>query len=149
MLKLGRAKKSVIIIAVFAAAVIFTQWYFQPEKVVERTFHRNEEALNQMVEAYLAGDMDALNAEIPGVQSAQYWYGDSGMIEFFVKGRGIAPASSYFGFYYSVDGVPLAFQNAKVTLVESGDGWQWTHGGDNRGYTEKISGNWYYYEASF
>lgn len=133
-----------VICGMFAVGKIFS-----PERTVLRTFTANEAALNEMVQSYLAGDTAALRTDIPGIQSAQYRYGDSGMIEFFVKGRGIAPASSYFGFYYSVDGVPLAFQNAKMTLTPNGDGWEWKEGGDNRGYTEHIAGNWYYYEASF
>jgi len=145
-----KRRRIILIILIAVICVIFAAGkIFSPERAVLRTFKANEAALNEMVQSYLKGDTAALRTDIPGIQSAQYWHGDSGMIEFFVKGRGIVPASSYYGFYYSVDGVPLAFQNAKMTLVESGDGWEWKEGGDNRGYTEHISGNWYYYEASF
>ena len=147
--KTKRRRIILIILVAFICVIFAVGKIFSPERAVLRTFKANEAALNEMVQSYLAGDTAALRTDIPGVQSVQYWHGDNGMIEFFVKGRGIAPASSYFGFYYSVDGAPLAFQNTKVTLIESGDGWKWTHGGDNRGYTEHISGNWYYYEAAF
>ena len=138
---------AIIVIAI--CAVVLARAVSSPRRTVERVFKQNETVLNEMVQKYLEGDTDALKTVVPGVEDADYWHGEHAMIEFFVKGRGIAPASTYFGFYYSVDGVPLAFQNTKMTLVESGDGWEWTHGGDNRGYTEHITGNWYYYEASF
>ena len=140
---------TLIILLAFVLAVLVVAKLSAPERTALRTFKANETALNQMVEAYLAGDTDALKTNIPGVRDVDYWHGDHVMIEFFVTGRGIVPASSYYGFYYSVDGVPLAFQNAKMTLTPSGDGWEWKEGGDNRGYTEHITGNWYYYEASF
>ena len=146
--KKRRATTLIIVLAALIALVLAVK-LSAPERAVVRTFKANEAALNQMVEAYLAGNTDALKTVVPGVEDADYWHGEHEMIEFFVTGRGIVPASSYYGFYYSVDGVPLAFQNTKMTLVESGDGWEWTHGGDNRGYTEHITGNWYYYEASF
>ena len=149
---MGISKKRGIILIIVLAAVLTATLAVKlsaPERAVLRAVKANEAALNQMVEAYLAGDTDALKTNIPGVRDVDYWYGDHAMIEFFVTGRGIVPASSYYGFYYSVDGVPLAFQNAKMTLTPSGDGWEWKEGGDNRGYTEHITGNWYYYEASF
>ena len=146
--KKRRATTLIIVLAALIALVLAVK-LSAPERAVVRTFKANEAALNQMVEAYLAGDTDALKINILGVRDVDYWHGEHEMIEFFVTVRGIVPASSYYGFYYSVDGVPLAFQNAKVTLVENEDGWQWTEAGDNRGYTEHITGNWYYYEASF
>lgn len=146
--KKRRATTLIIVLAALIALVLAVK-LSAPERAVVRTFKANEAALNQMVEAYLAGDTDALKINILGVRDVDYWHGEHEMIEFFVTGRGIVPASSYYGFYYSVDGVPLAFQNAKVTLGEKEDGWEWTEAGDNRGYTEHITGNWYYYEASF
>ena len=146
-----KSKKTIICAAVIVCvcAAVLMSAFCSPRRAAERVFRQNEAALNQMVSDYLAGDMQALKREIDGVSDVDFYTGEHAMIEFFVKGRGIAPASVYYGFYYSPDGVPLAFQNAKNGLVPSGNGWEWKAGGDNRGYTEQISGNWYYYEASF
>ena len=44
----------------------------------------------------------------------------------------------------------MAFQGVDVPLSQSGDGrWTWTAEGDNHGVTWKLSGRWYYFEASF
>lgn len=69
------------------------------------------------------------------------------MVEFIVEARGIVPASSYQGFYYSPHDKPLGFQGVEVTLYETDTGWAWEGTGDNSGYTEKIMENWYWFEA--
>ena len=55
----------------------------------------------------------------------------------------------YYGFYYSLDDVPLAFQNVPVPLEETADGWTWRAEGDNHGLTRRLSPHWYYFEAHF
>lgn len=55
----------------------------------------------------------------------------------------------YYGFYYSLDDVPLAFQNVPVPLEETTDGWTWRAEGDNHGLTRRLSPHWYYFEAHF
>ena len=45
---------------------------------------------------------------------------------------------------------PFPFQGVDVPLTRTGDGrWTWTAEGDNHGVTWKLSGRWYYFEASF
>jgi len=63
---------------------------------------------------------------------------------------GIASASKYYGFYYSPDDVPAAYQNANNILaaVSNNEG-EWSDGTDNGGRTIKILKDWYYYEAWF
>lgn len=56
---------------------------------------------------------------------------------------------TYYGCYYSPDGVPLPFQNTGLPLHEEKDGWSWTAEGDNHGFTAHLEENWYYFEASF
>ena len=72
-------------------------------------------------------------------------------MEFYCGGSGLVPSSSYYGFYYSPDDLPLAVD---VTLTENlgpeGDGFGWGEpDGDNRYYTERIMKNWYYYESHY
>ena len=78
------------------------------------------------------------------------WSHRSDMVEFECWAFGIAPASKYKGFYYSMNDEPIPFQGVMQELVESGKGWAWQQPeSDNHGYTEKIMDNWYYFEASF
>ena len=55
----------------------------------------------------------------------------------------------YYGFYFSPDDVPLAFQNAPISLEETPTGWQWRGEGDDHGSTRRLSPHWYYFEAYF
>ena len=74
------------------------------------------------------------------------WDGEHTMVEstLFVRG------DTYYGCYYSVDDVPLAFQNTAAELVQTGENaWKWEAEGDNSGVTERIGEGWYYFEASF
>jgi len=74
------------------------------------------------------------------------WDAEHPMTEFLIMTWG----DTYYGCYYSPDGVPLAFQNTDVELVQNGhDYWEWSAEGDNRGATSLILDNWYYFEASF
>ena len=71
------------------------------------------------------------------------------MVEFDCWGWGLAPSSTYIGFYYSENDEPIPFQGVLQQLTESGSGWAWQEPeSDNHGYTEKIMDNWYYFEAS-
>lgn len=72
------------------------------------------------------------------------------LVEFDCWGWGLAPSSTYTGFYYSENDEPIPFQGVMQELVADGDGWSWQEPkSDNHGYTEKIMDKWYYYEASF
>ena len=74
-------------------------------------------------------------------------------IEFSCGGVGMGSSTSYVGFYYtSTDDMTAVWCAPKSAddLVVCGDGYEWKQpDGDNRYYTEHISGNFYYYEASF
>lgn len=75
---------------------------------------------------------------------------ESGMVQFTTSGLGLVPSSSYMGFYYSPDDVPLAFQSTDQELVPDSTGWSWSDAsGDNHGRTERISPRWFWFEASF
>lgn len=88
--------------------------------------------------------------EVKGVGNIKVLMGDHAMVDFYVTGFGLAPSSTYYGFFYSPDDVPLAIWNIDVELTEyAEDEWKWTEYGDNRGVTKKIVDGWYYYEASF
>ena len=85
------------------------------------------------------------NVEVDGL-----FKGEHDIVQFFYSGFGIAPATKYYGFYYSEDDEPAAFQNINITLVEKGKNeWEWSDGTDNGGITIRIKENWFYYEAWF
>ena len=91
----------------------------------------------------------ALNAENQapiGNINVNTWEGTHSMTEYIVMSFG----DTYYGYYYSPDDVPLAFQNFDTELTQDGhDYWVWQADGDNHGATSKIIDNWYYFEASF
>ena len=120
-------------------------WYNRPERI----FIKNQEVLEGVVEEYFqTGIMSVPN--IKGVVTFNLWENDHRILEFITKGFGVAPASTYKGFYYSVDGIPVAFQGINETLIlEVDNWWHWKGEGDNGGRTKCITGNWYVFEAHF
>ncbi len=68
----------------------------------------------------------------------------------FYCGGELTGKAIFYGFYYTEDGLPIGFKGEDVSLTESGGGWTWK-GEDSREnyYTEKISGNWFYYKMNF
>ena len=79
-------------------------------------------------------------------------YPDSGMVEFFTGGSGLAPNSVYKGFYYSSDNTHKPFSAAPADMISftvEGDAAFWTDGTDNYGTSTRIIDNWFWYEASF
>lgn len=100
-----------------------------------------EQAAHQFLE-------DGEILDIEDIESMYVFEGEHNMVEFMVDEDGMIPPAQYYGFYYSPDDVPLAFQNVKVPLTEYKENeWEWREEGDNRGVTKKIIDCWYYFEA--
>lgn len=79
-----------------------------------------------------------------------YVHTDNTIVEFDQGGSGLVSTSTYYGFYYSENDIPAAFQNSSKELTEyEKNKWSWKDVGDNHGSTIKIRDNWYYFEASF
>ena len=78
---------------------------------------------------------------------------DDTVVDFSCGGAGVGSGTSYVGFYYTPDNDMTAVwcaPSSASSMTPSGDGYEWREpNGDNRYYTEQISGNFYYYEASF
>lgn len=82
-------------------------------------------------------------ADAPTVPAAE-------IVDFAVGSSGFSSATSYTGFYYSPEDVPLGFQGAVLDLTENDQGWTWQQeDGDNHQTIEKICDHWYWYKASF
>ena len=80
---------------------------------------------------------------------------DTEIIDVYCGGTGLGSATSYYGFYYSPDGLPkdswcgTSFGSLEQ-LKPDGDGFSIKYSNDdNCYYTEKIRDNFYYYEAHF
>ena len=80
---------------------------------------------------------------------------DTEIIDVYCGGTGLGSATSYYGFYYSPDGLPkdswcgTSFGSPEQ-LKPDGDGFSIKYSNDdNCYYTEKIRDNFYYYEAHF
>ena len=90
--------------------------------------------------------------EVSGIQSVHIE--KDVYVEFYCGGSGLVPSSSYYGFYYSPDDLPLAVDVTQTeNLKAEGNGFGWKEpgglGGDNWYYTERIMENWYYYESHY
>lgn len=79
-------------------------------------------------------------------------YPEDRMVEFHTGGWGLAPSSTYKGFYYSADDTHKLFSAAyadTVSMEIDGDNASWTDGTDNHGISIRIMKNWFWFEASF
>lgn len=79
-------------------------------------------------------------------------YPAESMVEFRTGGFGLAPSSTYKGFYYAADNVHKPFSAAysdALSMVIDGDHAVWTDGTDNNGTSVRIAENWFWFRASF
>ena len=127
----------------------------QPYRRISRFVKKNETELTQIAEDILAGKKPS-EKEYQGVEIEGRFNGDHPMVQFYSFGFGLVPSSTYYGFYYSPDDVPLPYHNADdhygvVTNSESDDPdmTRYQGEGDNGGQTTRIIPCWYYYEAWF
>lgn len=106
----------------------------------------HQSKIEQAVEEILnTGKVDGI--KIPGVDRIDYWEGE--LIEFTTSSFGIVTACTYQGFYYSVDGCPVAFQNSNETLKNHGEFWEWKSRAGYNGVTQKLEGNYFLFKANF
>lgn len=98
----------------------------------------------------LNGETTADAVDVSGVRDVDVIMGEYVIVDFFVTGFGLVPSSTYYGFYYLPEDLPLMYMDgmAKLTKYEEG-AWEWQGAGDNGGIIKKITDGWYYYEASF
>ena len=90
--------------------------------------------------------------KLKGVQEV---YSDTEIVDVYCGGSGFGSATSYYGFYYSPDGLPKdswcgsSFGRAEQ-LKPDGKGFSIKYSNDdNCYYTEKIRDDFFYYEAHF
>ena len=139
-------------------ALLAVLWFklFPPRWAVERYVLGHQEELDAYVQRLLETDPAQLE-DYHGYSAGDTYdgwdvtyYPHSGMIEFQTSAFGLVPSSTYSGFYYSPEDVPMGFQSAQVDFAEHGDGWLWEEPeGDNRQYTQRITEHWYWYDVRF
>lgn len=139
----------IILAATFIFLAIYAvKFISNPEYRIKSFINQNSEELVTIAESYLNSDIAIKNYK--GVEVEQVFRGKNDIVQFYFGGVGIAPASKYYGFYYSPDDVPAVYQNVSCKLSPiSDDEWEWSDGTDNGGRTKKLMKNWFYYEAWF
>ncbi len=113
-----------------------------PERRAARYVEARQEELQADMDGYFSGE-SRLIYHGSAFSAVNHWDGRHPMVEYLFTGPG------HHGFYYSLDDVPLAFQNADLPLAEADGGWQWRGEGGKRGFTRRLSPCWYYFEAQF
>ncbi len=132
------------LLALLALVWMGRPWYAQPQKA----FEENQAAAEEALAAYL--DTGLTPQPFPGVSQIYARPTAHPILEFTTHSSGLVSSSTYRGFYYSFDGVSVAFQGADVPLTEAEDGgWTWQGEGDNGGRTRAIGNNWFVFEAHF
>jgi len=140
-------KKKRILIPVIIA-VIFLGLVFQDELVQGYVT-----AANDRLEAYAEKLLEnsSIRNDAYGAWDVDVYHEDR-MVEFRTGGFGLAPSSTYKGFYYSADNTHKPFSAAysdAVSMEVDGDRATWTDGTDNHGLSLRITEKWFWYEASF
>ncbi len=157
----GDLKKKIIIgcgtivIILIIAFISFVIWF---DSMISDNLSKKEifELVNENYSIIIedVGENDFTDTEkIKGVKEV---YSDTDVIDVYCGGSGIGSATSYYGFYYSPDGLPRDawcgsnFGRTPDELIPEGKGFAIKNSNDdNYYYTEKIKDNFYYYEAHF
>jgi hypothetical protein len=142
-------RNKIIIVAMLIFLTICTvRFISSPEYKIKNFVNQNSEELATIAESYLNSDVTIKTYK--GIEVEQVFKGENDIVQFYYSGVGIVPATKYYGFYYSPDDVPVAYQNVKCKLSSVSDNeWKWSDGTDNGGRTKKLMKNWFYYEAWF
>lgn len=142
-------KKRRNILICFAVFFILCLIFRNSKPIVINYIRQNNLELTQFSKSLILSN-DFLNMETTYNGWRVTCYADQGIVEFVVKSRGIAPSSTHAGFYYSANDTPIGFHGAVVNFIKDDSRWRWEEeNSDNRGFTEKITDNWYWFEASF
>ncbi|MDO4168865.1 MAG: hypothetical protein Q4D45_03105 [Lachnospiraceae bacterium] len=156
MKKAKGKKKKIAIVIIILALILLTVIIFAHNNI-----HNSRNKIREEISSYVTTNDTKLtefsiqylnhetkekkfdDVEVDGI------YGDKHkIVQFYYSGEGIAPASIYYGFYYSPDDVPSDFDGMGYDLSKVSDNeWEWSAEGDDGGYTKKIMDGWYYYEA--
>lgn len=140
----------VLVVVLIAAASFLTG---DTKGIITGDFSNNQAEMTALAQSMLDDKTDkALFDKYSSTYDISVWKTEDVIVQFVAYAEGIAPAGKYVGVYYSPDDVVTTFQGSARTMkiTENGAGFDLQEAGsDNGGYTEKISDNWYYFEAWF
>lgn len=141
--------KIIVVLVLIIFAIYTVKYISNPERRIKNFINKNNKELAIIADSYL--NYDTTIKTFKGVKVEGIFRGNNDIIQFYYGGVGIVPASKYYGFYYSPDDVPAAYQNIKCNLTTVfNDEWKWSEvSTDNGGRTIRIMKNWFYYEAWF
>lgn len=138
-----KKKGALLLVLLLAAGAVLV--LSAPKQRAMGYFYRHSAELEADVAHWQAGEPIRFDPRL----TVNVWEGEHKIVEYIVAGRGLAPSGTYYGFFYSPDGVPVSFQNSGEELSQQRqDEWVWQGEGDNRGYVELMRPCWYYFEAS-
>lgn len=104
-------KKILLVILIIFVAVAFIKWYGNPERRIFAMVERNQEKYEAAAEMLINEEVSAEEVDAPGVQNVKMVMGEHVIIDFYVTGFGLAPSSTYYGFYYSPEDVPEIYMD--------------------------------------
>lgn len=139
-------KKTIIILVIIAVLILGLLLRDNLIQLYVKTAHNH-------LETYAAKCLDSGTEKC---KSYGLWdvriHPDDHMVEFWTGGFGLAPSSTYKGFYYCADNTHKPFSityEDTVTMQIDGDHATWTDGTDNHGSSVRIIDKWFWFEASF
>ena len=151
---MGQIKRNSKTMMVILAAIIIVL----AASIINAPANKSKLVLNLWHDDFEANSISALqnsNADdkihgvrLDGVFKSQASESDeTGIVQYTVNAYGLPSAGTYYGFYYSPDDEPAAYQNIDCRLMEDGDNrWSWSKDGAS-GVTYKICDKFYYYKV--
>lgn len=147
-----RCNRKIIIVILLVIVLILIAWILNApankSKLVLNLWHDDFEANSISALQNSNADDKLHGVKLDGVFKSQASGNDeAGIVQYRVKAHGLTSAGTYYGFYYSPDDEPAAYQNIDCRLMEDGDNrWSWSKDGAS-GVTYKICDKFYYYKA--
>lgn len=147
-----RCSRKIIIVILLVIVLILIAWILNAPankaKLVLNLWHDDFEANSISALQNSNADDKLHGVKLDGVFKSQASGNDeAGIVQYMVKAHGLPSAGAYYGFYYSPDDEPAAYQNIDCRLMEDGDNrWSWNKDGAS-GVTYKICDKFYYYKA--
>ena len=147
-----RCNRKIIIVILLVIVLILIAWILNAPankaKLVLNLWHDDFEANSISALQNSNADDKLHGVRLDGIFKSQTDGNDeAGIVQYRVKAHGLPSAGAYYGFYYSPDDEPAAYQNIDCRLMEDGDNrWSWSKDGAS-GVTYKICDKFYYYKV--
>lgn len=147
-----RCNRKIIIVILLVIVLILIAWILNApankSKLILNLWHDDFEANSISALQNSNADDKLHGVRLDGIFKSQTDGNDeAGIVQYMVKAYGLPSAGTYYGFYYSPDDEPAAYQNIDCRLMEDGDNrWSWSKDGAS-GVTYKICDKLYYYKV--